>query len=70
MSPLDNGIFHEWKERVRHHHPLTKNNIVSVIVQEQNKITSNELGIYYKHCELIDKQNVYKDRTKQSCHSH
>jgi hypothetical protein len=28
LSPLDNGIFHKWKERVCHYHSLTKNNIV------------------------------------------
>lgn len=33
LSPLDNCLFHEWKERVRQHEPLTAKNILTYHVK-------------------------------------
>jgi hypothetical protein len=36
ISPLDNALFHVWKERVRKHAPLTTRNVVRVMSDEWN----------------------------------
>ena len=39
-APLDNALFHDWKEAIRKHGPLTLNRIRQVMSDEWNNITS------------------------------
>jgi hypothetical protein len=70
MSPLDNSIFHEWKERVRKRHPITKNNIEQLMSDEWNNIPPNHLSHHYKHCGLVGRGNVYFDCPQPTSHKH
>jgi hypothetical protein len=58
LSPLGNAIWHEWKDKVRQHAPLTSTNIVSQMMTAYYSITPNS---YYRHCGLTHGQSVYKD---------
>jgi len=70
LSPLDNGLFHDWKERCRKHAPLTKNNIVSIMSLEWERTTSRQLNTHYKHCGLTYSRDVYADCPKPDLQEH
>jgi hypothetical protein len=59
MSPLDNSLFHEWKERVRNRHPITEKNIEQLMSDEWNNIPPQHLLHHYKHCGLTGRGDVY-----------
>jgi hypothetical protein len=70
MSPLDNNLFHEWKERVRNRHPITERNIEQLMSDEWNNIPPQHLLHYYKHCGLTGRGDVYFDCPQRSVHKH
>lgn len=73
MSPLDNSLFHEWKERVRKRHPITKHNIEQLMSDEWNNVINYQLthlSRYYQHCGLTGRGNVYFDCPQPSVHKH
>jgi hypothetical protein len=70
MSPLDNSLFHEWKERVRNRHPITSKNIEQLMSDEWNNIPPQHLSHYYQHCGLTGRGNVYFDCPQPSVHKH
>jgi hypothetical protein len=71
MSPLDNALFHIWKERVRTHAPLTSDdNVVQVMTDEWNKLPKRRIQSQYRKCRLMRYQNVYDDCPAPSVHRH
>jgi hypothetical protein len=70
MSPLDNSLFHEWKERVRKRHPITQNNITQLMSDEWNNIAAQHLFHYYQHCGLTGRGNAYFDCPQSTAHKH
>ena len=70
LSPLDNSLFHTWKERVRVHCPLTLESIQQVMVDEWNRITKREIRAQYKHCKMMTNQDEYEDCPEPSQHCH
>lgn len=70
LSPLDNGLFHDWKERCRKHSPLTKANIKSVMITEWERTTADQLQTYYRHCGLTRVHDPYYDCPQPSLHRH
>jgi hypothetical protein len=70
MSPLDNALFHIWKERVRKHAPLTKRNVVQVMTDEWNNLSPRYIQSQYRKCRLMRYQNVYEDCPAPSVHRH
>jgi hypothetical protein len=70
MSPLDNNLFHEWKERIRNDHPITMKNIEQLMSDEWNNLPPQHLPHYYKHCGLTGRGNVYFDCPQPSVHKH
>lgn len=70
LSPLDNSFFHEWKQRIRKHSPLTKNNIVRIMNDELYNIAPRHIVNYYSHCGLTHGQNPYGDCPEPSTHAH
>jgi hypothetical protein len=70
ISPLDNGMFHEWKEKCRKHSPLTKPNIISAMIQEWYNISQSNIKQYYRHCGLTISQDVFQDCPMRSTHNH
>jgi hypothetical protein len=53
LSPLDNALFHEWKEAIRKRGPLTLRNMEQVMADEWNHITTQQITRHYKHCGLM-----------------
>lgn len=70
LSPLDNGIFHIWKERCRSHGLITKSNIISIMSHEWEQITKQQLHAAYNHCGLTRRRDVYFDCPRTSTHRH
>jgi hypothetical protein len=70
MSPLDNSLFHDWKEAVRKRGPLTSRNIEQVMADEWNNITPAKIHAHYKHCGLLRRQDPYFDCPLPATHEH
>lgn len=70
MSPLDNALFHTWKNNVRKHAPLTEDNVVRIMSDEWNKIESRQIRSQYRKCLLMRYQNVYDDCPAPRSHHH
>jgi len=70
LSPLDNTIFHQWKEAVRKHGLITKSNIVQIMSDEWNRISLQSLWRHYHHCALMCALDPYRDCPNPSVHRH
>lgn len=70
MSPLDNALFHTWKNNVRKHASLTEDNVVNIMSDEWNKIKSTQIRSQYRKCRLMHYQNVYDDCPAPHSHHH
>jgi hypothetical protein len=70
ISPLDNSIFHDWKQACRKHAPLTDRNIVQVMADEWNRLVPRILQAHYKHCGLIGNSDPYFDCPAPAKHNH
>jgi hypothetical protein len=70
MSPLDNALFHEWKERVRKRAPIKESNIEQVMSDEWNNLPAEHIRNYYQHCGLTGYHNPYFDCPNPSPHNH
>src|ERR1700737_4984809 len=49
MSPLDNSLFHDWKEECRKRCPVTKRTIERVMADAWNKLPARLMRVHYKH---------------------
>jgi hypothetical protein len=67
LSPLDNSLFHDFKEEVRLHCPLTQANIVQVMSDAWNKM---EPAPHYHNCGLMRGTDVYFDCPCPTTHNH
>jgi len=67
MSPLDNALFHDWKEICRKHCPATKKTIQRVMSDAWNKMKPNP---HYKHCGLTGRKDLYFDCPDPVGHNH
>lgn len=67
MSPLDNSIFHDWKEEVRKHCPTTRVNIEQLMNDAWEKV---QPGPHYTHCGLTRSTDPYFDCPCPSRHRH
>ena len=70
LSPLDNSIFHDWKQACRKRGPLTRKNIERIMADEWNKISPAILKAHYKHCGIVGKQDTYSDCPDPRAHGH
>lgn len=70
LSPLDNALFHDWKEAIRKHGPLTVENIEQVMSDEWNNIVEKKINAHYKHCGLMRHADVYADCPSRASHHH
>jgi hypothetical protein len=67
MSPLDNSIFHDWKEAIRKRCPATKRNIEQLMNDAWSQV---QPGPHYKHCGLMDSTDPYFDCPCPAKHRH
>jgi hypothetical protein len=70
LSPLDNSLFHDWKEAIRKRCPLTLRNIEQVMADEWNNITASKIAAHYKHCGLFRDADPYFDCPHPASHRH
>jgi hypothetical protein len=70
LSPLDNSLFRDWKERVRQHAPLTKQNIQRVMADAWNALPARLLRSHYKHCGFMRGKDEYFDCPSPAAHRH
>jgi hypothetical protein len=70
MSPLDNSLFHYWKERVRKHAPLTLSNVVQIMSDEWNKLSSELIHSQFRKSLLLRRQDPYADCPEPASHQH
>lgn len=70
MSPLDNSLFHDWKDRCRKRGTLTKDNIEQIMSDEWNNTSVEKIKHYYKHCLLTSHHDVYADCPDPHSHAH
>ncbi len=70
MSPLDNSIFHEWKQKCRNREKITMKNIQQIMNDEWNNIASEHIFLHYRHCGLIRSIDPYFDCPIASQHKH
>lgn len=67
MSPLDNALFHDWKEVCRKHTPATKRNIQQIMNDAWMKMKP---GPHYKNAGLMRNQDPYFDCPAPAVHQH
>lgn len=70
LSPLDNSIFHDWKERCRSHDEITSDNIRCVMNNEWNNLDAAHLAAHYDHCLLRPRQPLLSDCPLPAVHRH
>jgi hypothetical protein len=70
MSPLDNSLFHEWKECCRQHHPISSHHIEQLMADEWNNTSPANLHHYYQHCGLTSRGDAYFDCPQPAVHKH
>jgi hypothetical protein len=67
MSPLDNSMFHDWKEECRKHCPVTGRTIQRVMNDAWMKMKPQS---FYKHCGLTGSSDLYFDCPNPAVHHH
>jgi hypothetical protein len=70
MSPLDNSMFHQWKEHCRNRTKITMKNIEQIMSDEWNKFTKEQIYSHYHHCGLTSSTDPYHDCPLPSEHKH
>jgi len=67
LSPLDNALFHRWKEECRKHTPVTLRTIARVMSDAWDKMVA---GPHYLHCGLMRSRDPYFDCPCPQEHKH
>lgn len=67
VSPLDNCLFHDWKEECRKQCPVSTNTIQQVMSDAWMKMQPQQ---HYKHCGLTASKDVYFDCPAPAAHVH
>lgn len=70
LSPLDNALFHDWKEAIRKRCPLTKKNISQIMADEWNNLHPSQIAVHYRHCGFSRDTPPYFDCPDPSSHQH
>lgn len=70
MSPLDNSMFHQWKERCRNRTKITMKNIQQIMSDEWNKFTKEQIYSHYHHCGLTSSTDPLFDCPSPATHVH
>lgn len=60
-SPLDNALWHEWKERVRGQQPISELSLLRIIPRQWYSIPAKHIKGYYRKCALIWRSDVTRE---------
>lgn len=69
-SPLDNTLFHEWKERIRNHRGLSENNVVELMLDSWQQTSVQSIHHYYHLCGLLRRNDPLYDCPAPAEHQH
>jgi hypothetical protein len=61
LSPLDAGIFHHFKQKVREHAPLRTENMGEIMVKEFFELSTELISSYWHKCAMMRSDDVNKD---------
>lgn len=67
ISPLDNALFHDWKQECRKHCPATERTIQRIMSDAWNKMKP---APHYKNCGLTGSKDPYFDCPAPASHRH
>lgn len=70
LSPLDNALFHDWKEAVRKMGELTVSNMKQRMNDAWEQLPAAFLTAHYHHCGLMRGTHVYFDCPNPAAHRH
>jgi hypothetical protein len=70
LSPLDNALFHDWKQAVREMGKLTPQNIQQHMTSAWDQLPAEFLDAHYKNCGLVRGTDVYFDCPDPIRHKH
>lgn len=70
LSPLDNSLFHRWKECVRDRCPVLEADLPDIMIEEWSKLAPAQIKSYYKHCGYHADRDLYFDCPNPSVHQH
>lgn len=70
LSPLDNALFHDWKQHCRNSEVITSDSIRRVMNNQWSNINPSLLRAHYSHCLLLPRQNPYADCPDPAGHRH
>ena len=70
MSPLDNALFATWKRNIKNRGPVKDSNIVDLMYDEWDQLTAADILPHYRHCLLMQRQDVYGDCPDPPAHGH
>ena len=70
LSPLDNAIFHDWKQLARRMQPLSLRNMKRVMSDAWEQVSAADLRAHYYSCGLYDDRSLYFDCPAPSIHKH
>jgi hypothetical protein len=62
VSPLDNPIWHKYKEVIRNQYPITTTNLPSVLSQTFLSLSKEEIKNAYLKCAITRGVNVFYDQ--------
>ncbi|CAF3898161.1 unnamed protein product [Rotaria sp. Silwood1] len=62
ISPLDNPIWHKYREVIRSQYPITTTNLPSILSQRFFSLTKEEIGNAYRKCAITRGANVFYDQ--------
>jgi hypothetical protein len=70
LSPLDNALFHDWKQAVRQMGKLTPQNIQQHMTTAWEQLPAEFLRAHYGNCGLVRDTDVYFDCPDPTGHKH
>lgn len=70
LSPLDNSLFHDWKERIRKKGPINSDNIQQLMADEWTNLPQSLLAAHFRHCLLQSRQPLLSDCPAPTVHRH
>ena len=70
VSPLDNTLFHEWKERIRKHSLRTEETLSTTMINEWHNAKEENIKHHYDYCAITSGRDMYKDCPSPLKHRH
>ena len=70
LSPLDNAVFHDFKEQVRKSCPTILDNIEQSMITAWNAVTKKQIHSHYHNCGLTHRCDPYENCPNPSVHQH